>query len=114
MQFRHFINLTITLFSLSMGIFYNAEAATIDAGHATMSWTGQGVIDDLGDGERVFKGTITGHIPREASSRGLDAAGDTQRHQWIVRRSSISVRTERDQRRASASLEPMETRTSRT
>ena len=68
MQFRHFINLTITLFILSMGIFYNAEAATIDAGHATMSWTGQGVIADLGDGERVFKGTITGqflvkHLP---------------------------------------------------
>ncbi len=62
MQCRHFINLTITLFILGMGIFYNAEATTIDAGHATMSWTGQGVIDDLGDGERVFRGTITGHI----------------------------------------------------
>ena len=27
-----------------------------------MSWTGQGVIDDLGDGDRIFRGMITGAI----------------------------------------------------
>jgi len=68
MQFRQSIILTVTLFVMSLGLFYGAEATTIDAGHATVSWTGKGVIDNLGDGDRIFRGTITGtmlvkHLP---------------------------------------------------
>jgi hypothetical protein len=62
MRFRPSIILTITLCILSMGLFYEAEAKTIDAGHATVSWKGKGVIDDLGDGDKVFSGTLTGTI----------------------------------------------------
>lgn len=57
-----------TLLILSMGFLCRAEANTIKAGHATVSWKGKGVIDDLGSGNRVFSGTITGtllvkHLP---------------------------------------------------
>jgi hypothetical protein len=62
MRFRPSIIPTITLLILSMGLFYEAEAKTIDAGHATVSWKGKGVIDDLGDGDKVFSGTLTGTI----------------------------------------------------
>ena len=40
MRFRPSIILTITLLVLSMGLFYEAEAKTIEAGHATVSWKG--------------------------------------------------------------------------
>jgi len=53
---------TIVLLIMGMTFFCDAEAKTIDAGHATVSWKGKGVIDDLGDGERVFSGTLTGTI----------------------------------------------------
>ena len=62
MRFRQSIIPTVALLVMSMGLFCGAEAKTIEAGHATMSWTGQGVIDDLGDGDRIFRGTITGAI----------------------------------------------------
>ena len=62
MRFRPSIILTITLLVLSMGLFYEAEAKTIEAGHATVSWKGKGVIEDLGDGGRVFSGTLNGTI----------------------------------------------------
>ena len=57
-----------TLLILSMGFFCEAGAKTIKAGHATVSWKGKGVIDDLGSGNRVFSGAITGallvkHLP---------------------------------------------------
>lgn len=45
-----------------MEIFCGAEGETVEASHATVSWKGTGVIDDLGDGDRVFSGTITGTI----------------------------------------------------
>ena len=68
MRFRPSIILVITFLVLSLGLFYEAEAKTIEAGHATVSWKGKGVIDDLGDGDKVFSGTIAGtilvkHIP---------------------------------------------------
>ena len=62
MRFRHSIIPMVTFLVVSIGFFCGAEAKTIEAGHATVSWTGQGVIDDLGDGERIFSGTITGSI----------------------------------------------------
>jgi len=72
MQFRQTIISTVTLLVMSLGLLCGAEATTIDAGHATMSWTGQGVIDDLGDGERIFSGRIAGsilvkHLPEGAA-----------------------------------------------
>jgi hypothetical protein len=68
MQFRQSIILTVALLVMSIGLFCGAEAKTIEAGHATVSWTGEGVIDDLRDGERIFSGRITGsflvkHLP---------------------------------------------------
>ena len=62
MPFRQSIISTVTLLVMNLGIFCGAEATTIEAGHATMSWTGQGVIDDLSDGDRIFRGAITGSI----------------------------------------------------
>ena len=62
MRFRPSVILTTTLLVLSMGLFYNTEAKTVDAGHATASWKGKGVIEDLGDGDRVFSGRLTGTI----------------------------------------------------
>jgi hypothetical protein len=59
---RPSIILTITLLVLSMGFFYEAEAKPIEAGHATVSWKGKGMIDDLGEGDRVFSGILTGTI----------------------------------------------------
>ena len=60
MRFRQSIILTVTLLVMSMGFFCGAEAKTIEAGHATVSWTGQGVIDDLGDGDRIFEARLPG------------------------------------------------------
>lgn len=62
MRFRYSIIPMVTLLVLSTGLSSKAEAATVNAGHATVSWTGQGVIDDLGDGDRLFRGAITGDI----------------------------------------------------
>ena len=67
-RFRQSIIPTVSFLVMSMGLFGAAEAKTIEAGHATMSWTGQGVIDDLGDGDKIFRGPITGsflvkHLP---------------------------------------------------
>ena len=71
MRFRPSVILAITLLFLSMGLFYyEAEAKTIEAGHGTVSWTGQGVIDNLGDGDRIFRGTITGAILVKHPSAG--------------------------------------------
>lgn len=62
MRLRPFIILPITLLVMVVTYFFEAEAKTIDAGHATVSWKGKGMIDDLGDGDRVFSGTLTGTI----------------------------------------------------
>ena len=74
MRFRPSIILTIILLVMSMGLFYEAEAKTIEAGHATVSWKGKGVIDDLGDGERVFSGTLTGTLLVKHLPEGSDPA----------------------------------------
>jgi hypothetical protein len=50
MRFRPSIIPIITLLVMSIELFCRVEAKTIEAGHATVSWKGQGVIDDLGDG----------------------------------------------------------------
>jgi hypothetical protein len=60
MRFRQSIIPTVPLLIMSMGLFCVAEAKTIEAGHATVSWTGQGVIDNLGDGDRIFSGRLPG------------------------------------------------------
>jgi len=78
MGFRRSIIPTIFLLVMSMGTFYESEAKTIKAGHATVSWKGQGVIDDLGDGYRAFSGTITGillvkHLPEGSASAQIHA-----------------------------------------
>ena len=62
MQFRQLVTPAVILFIMSLGFFCEAEAKTIEAGHATVSWKGKGVIDDLGDGDRVFRGTLAGII----------------------------------------------------
>ena len=45
---------------MGIGLFDRAEAKTIEAGEATASWNGTGIIQDIGDGNRVFTGAITG------------------------------------------------------
>jgi hypothetical protein len=62
MRLRPSIIVPLTLLVLSMGLFSEAEAKTIDAGDAIVSWKGKGVIDDLGDGDRVFSGRLFGTI----------------------------------------------------
>jgi hypothetical protein len=62
MQFRHSIIPMVTFFLMSIGLVCGAEAKTIEAGHATVSWKGKGVIEDLGNGDKVFSGTLTGMI----------------------------------------------------
>ena len=78
MRFRRSIMSAVFLLVMSMGLFYEAEAKTVAAGHATVSWKGQGVIDDLGDGYRAFSGTITGtllvkHLPEGSASAQIHA-----------------------------------------
>lgn len=78
MRFRQAIILTVTLLIMSMGLFCGTEAKTIEAGHATASWTGKGVIEDLGDGDRAFSGTITGtllveHLPKGTAPSEIHA-----------------------------------------
>ena len=78
MQFRQSIIPTVILLVMSMGLFCGAEAKTIEAGHATVSWKGKGVIEDLGDGNRVFSGTITGtllvkHLPEGSAPAQIHA-----------------------------------------
>ena len=58
MQLRQSIIPTVILLVMSLGLFDRAKATTIDAGHATISWTGQGVFDDLGDGDRSFEARL--------------------------------------------------------
>ena len=60
MRVRPYLLLVGALLFMSVGLFDNAETKTIEAGDATASWTGKGVIDDLEDGDSVFSGTITG------------------------------------------------------
>jgi hypothetical protein len=72
MRFRPYIVVLVTFLILSAGLFCGAEAKTIDAGHATVSWKGKGVIDDLGDGDRVFSGILTGTILVKHLSEGSE------------------------------------------
>jgi hypothetical protein len=74
MQFRQLIAPAVILFSVSLGFFSAAEATTIEAGHATVSWKGKGVIDDLGDGDRVFSGTLAGIILLKHLPEGSEPA----------------------------------------
>jgi len=78
MRFRQSIIPTVTLLVMSMGFFCGAEAKTIEAGHATVSWKGKGVIEDLGDGDRAFSGTLTGtllvkHLPEGSAPSQIHA-----------------------------------------
>src|SRR5437773_12458555 len=74
MQLRPCIVASVTFLVLSLGFFCEAEAKTIEAGHATVSWKGKGVIDDLGDGDRVFSGILTGTILVKHLSEGSEPA----------------------------------------
>jgi hypothetical protein len=74
MRFRQSIIPTVILLVMSMGPFCGAEAKTIEAGHATVSWKGKGVIEDLGDGDRVFRGTLTGTILVKQLPEGSEPA----------------------------------------
>ena len=79
MRIKQSIILTIALFVMSMGPFGWAEAKRIEAGHATVSWKGNGVVDDLGDGDRIFSGTMTGtvlvkHLPEGSKPAQIQIA----------------------------------------
>ncbi|WHZ15295.1 MAG: hypothetical protein OJF52_002137 [Nitrospira sp.] len=76
MRFRQFIVPTVTLLAMSVGLFGSAEAKTVEAGEATASWNGKGIIEDLGDGERIFRGSINGTM----FIRHPDGAAHTRIH----------------------------------
>lgn len=78
-RLRQSIIPTVTLLVMGMGPFGWAEAKSIEAGHATVSWKGKGAVDDLGDGDRVFGGTVTGtvlvkHLPEGSAPAQIHAA----------------------------------------
>jgi hypothetical protein len=79
MRFRQSINTIIILLIMSLGLFGWAEAKRIEAGHATVSWKGNGVVEDLGDGDRIFSGTVSGtllvkHLPEGSAAAQVHAA----------------------------------------
>lgn len=75
MRFRLSIILKFTLLVVSFGVLYEVEAKSAEAGHATVSRKGKGVIDDLGDGDRIFSITsvtlllltlfVLPHVPQQ-------------------------------------------------
>jgi len=65
-----------TLVIMSLSLIVVVEAKTIEAGEATASWNGTGVIKDLGDADRVFTGAITGTM----FIRHPEGAGHSQIH----------------------------------
>ncbi|MGH7230118.1 MAG: hypothetical protein ACREJU_02005 [Nitrospiraceae bacterium] len=74
MQFGKYVLLAVALPVMCLGLFDHAEPKTIEAGEATASWVGKGMIDDFGNGEIVFSGTITGTMfirHDEGSARAL-------------------------------------------
>lgn len=79
MPIRHYAFLVLLF--MSMGLFDSADAKTVEAGEATASWSGKGVIGDLGDEETVFSGAITGTMfirHRQESGRALIHAAKIQ------------------------------------
>ena len=69
---------------MSLGIFFRAEAKTIEASHAAVSWKGKGEIDDLGDGDRVFSCTLTGTILVTHLPEGSAPARSTVRRRYLI------------------------------
>ena len=57
MHILHIVSLILT-----MAFPFSALAKTVEAGDATTRWIGKGIIDDHGDGERIFMGQITGTL----------------------------------------------------
>lgn len=45
--FRPTVIGAVSLLIMGMGLFSEAEAKTIEAGHAAVSWKGKGVVEDL-------------------------------------------------------------------
>jgi hypothetical protein len=79
MRLKQSIITTVTLIIMVVGLFCKTEAITIEAGHATVSWKGKGMVDDLGNGDRVFSGTITGtllvkHLPEGSTPAQIHAS----------------------------------------
>lgn len=60
MRFKPYLLPAVTFVIITTGVFNPARAKVIEAGEATASWNGTGMIQDLGDGNRVFTGAITG------------------------------------------------------
>jgi hypothetical protein len=78
MQVARRVLLAAVVLPIYMGMCGIAEAKTIEAGDATASWTGKGTLEDLGDGDRVFSGAITGTMfirhPEESARALIHAA----------------------------------------
>ena len=60
MRFKLYLLPAVTFVIITTGLLNHARAKVIEAGEATASWNGTGMIQDLGDGNRVFTGAITG------------------------------------------------------
>ena len=79
MRFRQSIIPTVASLVMGMGFFCGVEAKNIEAGHATVSWKGKGAVEDLGNGDRVFSGTVSGtllvkHLPEGSVPSQIHAA----------------------------------------
>ena len=60
MQARRCVLTVAVLLFHAAAFVCEVGARVIEAGDATASWTGKGVIEDLEDGETVFSGSVTG------------------------------------------------------
>lgn len=60
MRFKHYLLSAAVFAIVTTGSLEYARAKVIEAGDATASWNGTGVIQDQGDAERVFTGSVTG------------------------------------------------------
>lgn len=78
MRYRQSILPAIILLVVSAGLFGSADAKTVEAGEGTASWNGKGIIEDVGAGERIFRGSITGTMfirhPEGAAHTRIHAA----------------------------------------
>ena len=60
MQARGHVSAVAVLVLNTAAFLCDAHAKVIEAGDATASWTGKGVIEDLDDGDSVFSGAVSG------------------------------------------------------
>lgn len=98
---RHLTRFCSGTFLCLLMIAESSGATTIEAGEATASWNGTGVIEDLENGDRLFSGSITGTMfirHPEGTAHARIHADKTIARPW-----SVSARARKSGRMPSAS-----------